>query len=171
MLIENQETLDIGAGDLQGQIRQIIQLIRKLVRARELYTKELIRTYHLSASQLHCILVLHEMGPLPPSQIAKHIMVNSSTVTGVIDRLQNKGFLQRVRNSTDRRVITISLTEAGEQLAMHAPLPIQAQMVEGLKGLPNHERDQIIQSLKTLTGMLDTQNPRLPEKPFTVPSL
>ena len=171
MLTENQESFDVGSSHVQGQIKQIIQLIRKLVRARELYTKELIKKYHLSASQLHCILVLHEMGPIPPSQIAKHIMVNSSTVTGVIDRLENKGFLQRVRNSKDRRVITISLTKEGEKLAMHAPLPILEQMVEGLKGLPDQERSQIIQSLQKLTGMLDIQNPKLPEKPFTVPSL
>ncbi|MGM0427656.1 MAG: MarR family winged helix-turn-helix transcriptional regulator [Thermodesulfobacteriota bacterium] len=171
MLTENQESFDVGSDDVQGQIKEIIQLIRRLVRARELYTKELIRKHHLSASQLHCILVLHERGPISPSQIAKHIMVNSSTVTGVIDRLENKGFLQRIRNSKDRRVITITLTEAGKKLAMHAPLPIQEQMVEGLKGLPGQERDKIIQALRKLTGMLDIQNSKLPEKPFTVPSL
>lgn len=151
------------------QIKEIIQLIRKLVRARELYTKELIKKYQLSASQLHCILVLNEMGPIPPSRIAQHIMVNSSTVTGVIDRLEQKGFLERMRNSKDRRVITITLTEKGKELANNAPLPIQERMINGIKGLSSKERTNIIDSLRTLTEMVETHHSKMSKQPISAP--
>jgi DNA-binding MarR family transcriptional regulator len=170
MLAENQNDRSfISNGEVDTQLREIIQLIRKLVRARELYTKELIKKYQLSASQLHCILVLNEMGPLPPSKIAQHIMVNSSTVTGVIDRLEKKGFLERMRNSKDRRVITIALTEKGKELANNAPLPVQERMIKGIRALTEKERDQIIQALRTLTEMVDTQKSNLSRQPVTAP--
>ena len=71
--------------------KDIIYAIRRLIQAGELYTKELNKVYNVSAAQLNCLLALHENGPLPPSHISRYILVNSSTVTGIIDRLEDKG--------------------------------------------------------------------------------
>jgi DNA-binding MarR family transcriptional regulator len=142
----------------RDQIRKIIHLIRRLMQAGELYTKELNKTCQVSVPQLSCILVLYEHGPLPPSQIAKHIMVQSSTVTGIIDRLEQKGLVCRLRDSSDRRVITIQLTEGGKELAHNAPPPIQHKVVDGLQRLPHKKIEQIVKSLHTLTHLLDVQD-------------
>ena len=139
----------------QNLVREIIYQIRRLMQAGELFTKELNKTYRVSAPQLHCLLALYENGPLPPSQIARHIMVKSSTVTGIIDRLEQKGLVARLRNSPDRRVITIQLNEAGKELAQNAPPPIQHKIVDGIRKLPEREIKQIILSLSKLTHMLD----------------
>lgn len=142
----------------QDRVREIIYQIRRLMQAGELFTKELNKTYQVSAPQLHCLLALYEHGPLPPSQIARHIMVKSSTVTGIIDRLEQKSLVYRLRNSPDRRVITIQLTEAGKELAQNAPPPIQHKIVDGLRKLPEKEINQIILSLSKLTHLLDVQD-------------
>lgn len=105
----------------QEQIRRIIYQIRRLMQAGYQYTKELNKNYQVSAPQLNCLLSLYEKGPLPPSRIARQIMLKSSTLTGVIDRLEVKGLVKRTRSSQDRRVITIELTEAGRVLARNAP--------------------------------------------------
>lgn len=139
----------------QDKVREIIYQIRRLMQTNELYTKELNKKYQVSAPQLSCLLALYENGPLPPSQIAKHIMVNSSTVTGIIDRLEQKNLVERWRISPDRRVITIQLTENGKKLAENAPAPIQQKIVDGLKKLSPHETGQIVHSLTKLTFMLD----------------
>jgi DNA-binding MarR family transcriptional regulator len=137
---------------------QIIFSIRRLIQANELYTKELNKKYQVSSAQLNCILALYEYGPLPPSKIARHIMVKSSTVTGVVDRLEKKGLAERMRNSPDRRVITIQLTEAGKKLAQNAPPPIQQKIIDGLKQTEKTKIDQIVRSLNMLTDMLDVQD-------------
>ena len=138
--------------------KDIIFLIRRLMQAGEHYTKELNKIYNVSAAQINCLLALYENGPLPPSQIAKHMMVKSSTVTGVVDRLEQKGLVTRVRNSPDRRMITIELTEAGKVLAENAPPPIQQKIIDGLKRISEAEIDQIVLSLTKLTNMLDVQD-------------
>jgi DNA-binding MarR family transcriptional regulator len=140
------------------QTRQIIFSIRRLIQASELYSKELNRKYRISAAQLNCILTLHEYGPLPPSKIALHMMVKSSTVTGVVDRLEEKGLAERMRNSPDRRMITIQLTETGEKLAENAPPPIQQKIIDGLKQTENVKKEQIVHALNMLTDMLDVQD-------------
>ena len=149
--------------DINGQVhrdktRSIIYSIRKLIQAGELYSKELSKIHSISAAQLNCLLALFENGSLPPSQIAKHMLVKSSTVTGVVDRLEQKGLVRRVRNSPDRRIVTIELTEAGNQLAENAPPPIQQIIVDGLKKISEAEIDEIVFALAKLTDMLDVQD-------------
>jgi len=139
-------------------VKQIIFQIRRLTQAKELYTKELNKKYQVSASQLNSLIALYEQGSLPPSQIARHIMVKSSTVTGIIDRLEQKGLVTRSRTSPDRRVITVELTESGRTLAENAPPPIQQKVVEGLERLPQGEMEKIVLGLNMLTQMLDVQD-------------
>ena len=136
----------------------IIYSIRRLIQAGELYTKELNKIYNVSAAQLNCLLALHENGSLSPSQIAKLILVNSSTVTGIIDRLEYKGLVKRLRVSQDRRVITIELTKNGELLAENAPPPIQQRLMDGLNKLSEKDIEQLAENLIHLTSMLDVQD-------------
>ena len=140
------------------RIKEIIYQIRRLIQANDLHTKELNREYQVSVPQLNCLVALHDNGSLPPSQIARLIVLKSSTVTGIIDRLEQKGLVARVRNSSDRRVITIELTEAGAKLAENAPSPLHHKIVAGLAKLSRDEIANVIESLNVLTGMLDIQD-------------
>ena len=139
-------------------VKEIIHHIRRLIQAREMYTKELNKKYAVTAAQLNCIIALYDEGPLSPSQIAKIIMVKSSTVTGIIDRLEQKGFAERLRNSPDRRVVTIQLTSAGKKLAKKAPPPIQQKILDGLTSLSESEIKRIVKSLAMITRMLDVED-------------
>ena len=138
--------------------KDIIYSIRRLMQAGELYTKELNKIYNISSAQLNCLVTLYENGPLPPSQIAKLMMVNSSTITGIIDRLEQKGLVKRMRISTDRRIITVDLTKNGKVLAENAPPPIQHKLFDGISQLSENELKYIADSLLKLTDMLDVQD-------------
>ncbi|MBW1788176.1 MAG: MarR family transcriptional regulator [Deltaproteobacteria bacterium] len=156
---KNSETLPETKEVIQKDCtKEIIFSIRRLLQAKELYTKELNKKYNVSASQLNALLALYEYGPLPPSQIARFILVNSSTVTGIIDRLEQKRLVERKRISKDRRVITVQLTESGKKLAENAPPPIQQKIIDGLRMLPKHEIEKIVVSLNTITNLLDVQD-------------
>ncbi len=140
------------------RVREVIFQIRRLMQAGEVYTKELNRKFNVSAPQVATLLVLFDEGPLSPSLIARKIMVNSSTVTGIIDRLEQKGLVVRLRNSPDRRIVTVELTESGRTLAENAPPPIQHKIVEGLMKLGDPELEAVIRSLTRLTEMIDAQD-------------
>ncbi len=138
--------------------KEIIFAIRRLMQAGEHYTKELNKIYNVSAAQINCLIALQEHGPLSPSQIAKHVMVNSSTITGIIDRLEKKDLVRRLRISPDRRVVTVELTKAGQILAQNAPPPIQQKLIDGLQRLSPNEIDEIASTLKRLIDMLDVRD-------------
>ena len=159
MLLNGNETIPkLPLGVHATRSREIIYSIRRLMQAGELYTKELNKIYNVSSAQLNCLLALYENGPLSPSQIAKQILVNSSTVTGIIDRLEHKGLVRRLRISQDRRVITIELTKNGEVLAENAPPPVQQKIIDGLNKLSEEQIDVAATILLKLTDMLDVQD-------------
>ena len=147
-----------ASSENQALIREIIFQIRRLMQAGSMYTKELNKKYRISSAQLNCLLALHENGSMPSSRIARHIFVKPSTVTGIIDRLEQKGLARRIRQSADRRVITIELTPEGEHLARHAPPPIQQKILDGLSRLSPREGERILKGLQALTRMLDVQD-------------
>ena len=138
--------------------REIIYSIRRLMQAGEFYSKELNKIYNISSAQLNCLLALYENGPLPLSQISKYILVNSSTVTGIVDRLEQKGLVQRKRVSSDRRVITVELLQTGRLLAQNAPPPIQQKLMDGLNKLTQEQIAEMAKVLQKLTDMLDVQD-------------
>ncbi len=142
--------------DREQHTREIIHSIRRIVQAGEHYSKELEKTFGVSTPQLACIQVLHEQGSLPLSKIAKQIMVNSSTVTGIIDRLEKKDLVTRVRDPHDRRMITIELTNTGTRLAKKAPSLIPLSIMQGLKSLPEEDFNKVVYGLHKLASLLDT---------------
>lgn len=138
--------------------KDIIYSIRRLMQAGEHYTKEINKIYNVSAAQVNCLLAIYEYGPLPPSQIAKIIMINSSTITGIIDRLEQKGLVKRLRISDDRRIITVELTKYGKVLAENAPPPIQRKLINGLNKISEKDIKSISNTLEKLTKMLEVQD-------------
>jgi DNA-binding MarR family transcriptional regulator len=135
--------------------RQIANLVHKYIRLRALYTKELAKNYDLSVMQLLCLECLYENDRLSMSDIAENIMVNVSTVTGIVDRLEKKGFLERCRESGDRRVITIALTEKGRTLAENSPPLVHHRIVDAVKRLSKNEREEISKALNSLSRLIE----------------
>jgi len=135
--------------------KKIILLIGKYIQLRALHTKKLAKNYNLSVPQLLCLESLYENGGMSMSDIAESIMVNVSTVTGIVDRLEKKGYLERSRISTDRRVITITLTDKGRSLAENSPPAVHQKIVRAVKMLSETERKEIDRALDTLSRLID----------------
>jgi DNA-binding MarR family transcriptional regulator len=71
----------------------------------------------LTPPQLHTVLWLGQDGPLPMGELARRVGITEKTITGVVDRLEREGHVQRERDSADRRVVQVRLTDQGEALA------------------------------------------------------
>jgi DNA-binding MarR family transcriptional regulator len=139
---------------LPESTRRVIWLLRRLVQASELYSKYLQKNYSVTQHQLACLLALFDSGPLPESKLAQTILVKPSTITGIIDRLEQKGLVARERSARDRRIVNIQLTDTGNELVKQAPPPIQKAIINGLKNLSELENIKVVKSLEKLVAML-----------------
>ena len=69
----------------------------------------------LGATEEKTLFLLSKLGPLTAGEIAHHTGLTTPSVTSLIDRLESKGFVQRIRDTHDRRRVIVERNE--EQLA------------------------------------------------------
>ena len=68
----------------------------------------------LSIVQLHVLTVLETAGPLPMGKLADALDVSVASATGIVDRMEQRGLVERRREAGDRRVILVHPTDAGD---------------------------------------------------------
>ena len=69
----------------------------------------------LTLPQMVTLFAIHERGTCRMSDLAESTQQSAGTLTGIVDRLIADGLVTRVRNTTDRRVVEVTLTPEGEQ--------------------------------------------------------
>jgi len=115
----------------------------------------LFRDYGLTPSQYNVLRILRgEGGPLPILEIANRTVTVVPGITGLIDRLEEAGFVCRERCSEDRRVIYVSLTAQAEKLLAKIDGPLQELHKRLLSQLTAAEMRQLTQLLEKIRATL-----------------
>jgi DNA-binding MarR family transcriptional regulator len=104
----------------------------------------------LTLQQLRVMHILYSSGPTRVSTLAQALRVSTPTVTGILDRLVQRGMTSRADDPSDRRVVLNLLTPRGLQVieGLH---PIQPEYLNRLvDGLSEEERQVIVDGLQAL---------------------
>ena len=103
--------------------KAILIKIRRIVRSINLESKKVQKDFGVSIPQILCLEYLKSAPNYQATQrnIRDHLNLNSSTVTGIIGRLEKNGLLARLPKSGDKRVTNITLTSAGDELLKRTP--------------------------------------------------
>ncbi len=135
----------------------ILRALRRITRALDLHSRQLAGSFGLTGPQLVCLRAVDALGPLTPSQLARHVDLSQATVTGIVDRLEASGLVTRARNVDDRRRVTVRLTEEGTELAKKAPSPLQDRFLAQLAELPDDEQAQLLSALTRVVSMMGAE--------------
>jgi len=134
---------------------RILRALRRITRSIALHSRHLAACSHITAPQLVCLRAIIANGPLTATAISREIHVSPSTVVGILDRLEDKGLIRRERGREDRRIVFVSATEAGAELARQAPSPLQKQLADALNALPELEQATITLSLERIVDLME----------------
>jgi DNA-binding MarR family transcriptional regulator len=109
----------------------------------------LFRQHGLTPSQYNVLRILRGEGaPLPSLEIANRTVTVVPGITGLIDRLENSGFVVRKRCKTDRRVIYVALTEKGQKTLAALDQPLQELHKKLLGHMSRDELKELIRLLE-----------------------
>lgn len=134
---------------------QILQSIRRIMRAVDVYSRKLRSQCELTAPQLVCLGAVVEHESLTVSEIAQRMFLSPSTVVGILDRLETRGLIRRERSNADRRVVNARATEAGRNVAAHSPSALQDGLHQALVSLPRLEQATIALSLERVVDLME----------------
>lgn len=102
--------------------------------------------YNLSITEFSVLEVLYYKGKQNIHQISQKVLISSGSMTYVIDKLEQKGFLERSACPDDRRVIHVSLTDTGNEL-MEKIMPEHQEIVDDMFSSLNTEETELLVSL------------------------
>ena len=89
----------------------------------------------LSFAQAHALRMLEPDEPLPMSALAERLFCDNSNVTGIVDRLEARGLVERRSAEGDRRVKALTITPAGLELR-EVVLEIMSEPPAAIAALP-----------------------------------
>jgi DNA-binding MarR family transcriptional regulator len=108
----------------------------------------------MTPAQLHIVLWLGTDGALTMGELARRVAVTEKTITGVVDRLERDGLVQRERVSADRRVVQVILAPRGARLFRQIDGDIEAKLTQFLGLLEAVDRQHLVRMLEKLTAKL-----------------
>ena len=100
---------------------------------------------------------LSESGPTPMVRLSDENLVTKAAITAIIDAMEAKGLVQRVRDSTDRRVVNIQMTPAGKKLFASARRRYKAIVTGFVSVLEPDEIRTLVRSFEKLSRFIDEQ--------------
>ena len=107
----------------------------------------------LSIQQITVLYMIRTMGA-SSSEIAKKLMVAPTVVTGIIDRLERRGYVTREHDSVDRRRINLSLTELGLAVSQRVEEQMIADVIPEMSDLSEIEQRKLEDGLRILETVI-----------------
>ncbi|MBP1950193.1 MarR family winged helix-turn-helix transcriptional regulator [Virgibacillus litoralis] len=112
--------------------------------------KKDIKSYGVSITEFTILEALYHKGDLTVNQICDAVLINSGSMTYVIDKLQQRGLLERITSEEDRRVIHVRITNQGKKL-MDDIFPQHEKVIEKVfEDVSPEELESVIDILKRI---------------------
>lgn len=109
-----------------------------------------IKKYNMNQTEFAVLELLYHKGEQPIQKIGQKVLLASSSITYVVDKLEKKGFLSRKACAKDRRVTYAEITEEGKQFMDDIFPEHEAEIHNIFGGLTEDEKEEMIVQLKKL---------------------
>lgn len=126
-------------------MKQAVELLSRSIDAR-------MAEHSLTDAQWRPLLKLSIHPQTTATQMARMVGCDSGATTRLLDRLEDKGLLRRVRSTDDRRVLQLELTPEGHKAAMVVPFVIAEVLNTHLADLTHAEIDQLRKLLERVVA-------------------
>ena len=138
---------------------EVIVALRRITRAADIHSHLLQRDFSVTGPQLSTLRVVHRLQPVSTGALARAAYIGYATLTGILDRLEERGLVTRTRDPADRRTVILNMTNAGERLLKSAPSLLQVRLREELLRIPESEQQALLKSLLRVAVLMEAESP------------
>ncbi len=135
-------------------VRQVLVAVRRILHAADLRSRRLSRETGLTAAQLAVLQSIADLGEVTTGRISADASLTQATVTVILDRLVERGLVERYRSADDRRIVHSRLTAAGAQALAAAEPAVSARLVRQFERLPEDKQAELVTSLEWMVQAL-----------------
>lgn len=163
------QTIDSGTGPAAAvaspdPTADIIADFRATMSQLKCASSEKLLRLGVSMAQLHIMFTLQRADEMTMSHLADVLNVSFSNATGLIDRLEERGFIERSRVPSDRRIVLVRLTPAGETMLGEVDA-LSADLLRSVLGrLPASQLRAVAHAISALREAVDATVGPMPDR-------
>jgi len=140
------------------QAQDVLVALRRIIRATDIQSKRIAKSSGLTIPQVMVLRSIGALGDVTVKRLAEEVSLSQATVTTILNRLEVRGLVVRVRSLRDKRIVNAQLLPAGEAVLDSVPALLHERFIERFEKLPLHEQQSLVQTLGKLARMMDAQS-------------
>ena len=133
----------------------VLVALRRIIRATDIRSREIAKQTGLTTAQLVVLRAIAKLGEVTTKTISEEVSLSPATVTTIMDRLSERGFVERYRSESDRRVVHTRLTSKGRSTLSQAPILLHELFSERFSNLSQADQRAIVETLDRVARMMD----------------
>ncbi|HHY76388.1 MAG TPA: MarR family transcriptional regulator [Firmicutes bacterium] len=140
-----------GLDDAVAKIERLLRHVAFIIKKRG---RDILGDFGITNPQFNALLVLREHPNITMGELCDKLYLACSTATDLVDRMEKNGFLERKRDTQDRRVIRLSISEMGKRVISEVVAARRRYVSSILEKLTEEEINQLAQSLDRLHSLM-----------------
>lgn len=134
----------------ENELRKALDALRHIVRALRLSSTVAEKSHGVSGAQLFVLQALGEHSAASIAELASRTATDASSVSVVVKRLTEHGFVARHQSKRDARRAELALTKKGESIVRAAPQVAQTSLIDAFESLSPTTRRALSRGLAEL---------------------
>lgn len=142
---------------VSDQAETALVALRRILKATASNVKAVAHKTGLTASQLLVLQVLKTRGETLTGELAKAVDLKQATISILLDKLQERGLVERQRGESDRRQVWVHITEEGGRALEGAPDLLHETFRQRFRHLAEWEQASLVAALLRVVSLLDAE--------------
>lgn len=148
---------NMGLLTSKQRCKEMLVSMRKITQAISQHSRNLSKRYGMTGPQLVILNEIANRQPLSVTELARSISLSQATVTDILNRLDRKGLIERMRDLSDRRRVMIKITRGCSEILSKAPPALQETFVDRYAALPEWEQLMLLSSLTRIVDLMSAE--------------
>ena len=136
---------------------EVLVTLRRIIRATDLQSRRMVKVSGLTIPQVMVLRAIADLGDVTVRRVSDEVSLSQATVTTILNRLESRALVTRVRSETDKRVVNARLTQRGQAVLAEAPTLLHEKFIDRFEGLDRREQAAILEALQRVAEMMDAE--------------
>ncbi|MBU1339685.1 MAG: MarR family transcriptional regulator [Acidobacteria bacterium] len=146
--------------EFENTVKDIVWSLRRISQLIYQDSRKMANQFGITAPQSYVLKTLYQSEEsLSSVNLSHQLGVTPSNITGIIDRLEEKGLLKRKQKENDRRTMLIELSVTGKEMSSTLPDVVELKLINGLKDLKSTEIFGIYSALQKIIETVGSEIP------------
>jgi DNA-binding MarR family transcriptional regulator len=144
--------------DSPQHLHDVLVHLRRIIRATDLQSKRVVKACGLTIPQIMVLRSIEELGDVTVRKISDSVSLSQATVTTILNRLEDRKYVERVRGQKDKRIVNARLTPTGMEILKTTPPLLHEKFIDEFDSLEGWEQTQVLSSLQRIAMMMDAEH-------------